>query len=312
MNWNKIRITTTTEAVEAIHYALTELGIKGVEIFDPKDILNSKTEPTDWDYVDQSLLDGADDADVVLTCYVSEEESVEDYVKDIHKALTDISEFLPIGKGTIETLTVKEDDWAHNWKKYYKPFRLGEKIVIKPTWEEFSDVKEDDIVIEIDPGMAFGTGTHETTSMCLELIEKYRNGQDRLLDIGCGSGILGISAAKLGIGDVVGVDIDPNAVRVARENVVHNGVSDSVRIEEGNLLDVIHKDSPIIVANIIADVIIGMAPVIPKFLSKDGIFIASGIILDRIEDVKKAVKEEGFTLVEEVVKGEWAALVYTK
>lgn len=312
MNWNEIRITTVTDAVEAIHYELMELDIKGMEICDPKDILNSKADPTDWDYVDKELLENANRDEVIIKCYISEEEDLDHYLAAISKGLEEVGQFLPIGKGTIEIKGVKEEEWAHNWKKYYKPFRLGENIVIKPTWEEFNDTKESDIIIEIDPGMAFGTGTHETTSMCLELIEKYKGDNMRLLDIGCGSGILGISAAKLGMTDVIGVDIDPNAVRVARENVDHNNVTAYVDIREGNLLDVIDGEAPIIVANIIADVIIGMASIIPQFLMREGTFIASGIILDRIADVKEALGAVGLLPVEEIIKGEWAALVYTK
>lgn len=312
MNWNQIRITTVTEAVEAINYELMELGIKGVEIIDPKDILFSDKDQSAWDYVDDSLVKGDNPEVVIIKCYISEEENVDNYLAEISKRLESVSAFLPIGKGTIEVKGVKEEQWAHNWKKYYKPFRIGKHIVIKPTWESFDDLKEDDILIEIDPGMAFGTGTHETTSMCVELIEKYKKDSDRLLDIGCGSGILGISAAKLGTKDVVGVDIDPNAVRVAKDNVTHNNVSTYVSIREGNLLDVIEGEADIIVANIIADVIIGMADVIPQFLGVNGTFIASGIILDRMADVKEALVKVGLIPVEEKTKGEWAALVYTK
>lgn len=312
MNWNEIKITTVTEAVEAITYELMELDIKGMEIMDPKDILMQDKAETEWDYIEEELISNLDKDVVFIKCYVSEEENLDHYLAEISRRLEEVKNFLPIGKGTIEVKGVKEEQWAHNWKKYYKPFRIGDNIVIKPTWEQFDDNREGDIMIEIDPGMAFGTGTHETTSMCVEMIEKYMESTDRVMDIGCGSGILGICAAKLGAKDVIGVDIDANAVRVARENVIHNEVSPYVKVLHGNLLDLVDGQSELIVANIIADVIINMADMVPQFLKVDGTFIASGIILDRKEHVKEALSKVGLILKEEKTKGEWAVLVYTK
>ena len=169
--------------------------------------------------------------------------------------------------------------------------------------------KKGDIVIELDPGMAFGTGTHETTSMCIQLLEQYMTTNDIILDIGCGSGILSIVAGKLGAQKVIGVDIDPNAVKVARENVQMNQINEKVEIRQGDLLDVVQEKAHCIVANIIADVIIQLVKLVPEVLEPKGIFIASGIIQDRLEEVKEAIEKGPFTILQVVSKGEWAAIV---
>lgn len=312
MNWNEIKITTIADAVEAISYELMDLDIQGIEIMDPKEYLMRDQEDTEWDYIEESLLKNIDSDQVVMKCYLSEDENLDHYLAEISRRLDSVKEFLPIGEGLIEVKKVKEEQWAHNWKKYFKPFRIGDNIVIKPTWETYDGLKEDDILIEIDPGMAFGTGTHETTSLCVEMIEKYLAETDRVIDIGCGTGILSIAAAKLGAKDIVGVDIDENAVRAAKENVVQNQVSTYVDILLGNLLDLLDGEAELIVANIMADVIINMADIVPQFLKRDGKFIASGIILDKKDAVKEALSHVGLIFVEEKIKGEWAVLVYTK
>ena len=236
MNYHQITVHTVTDAVEAISYLFMELGAGGVEIFDPKDILNQEKDPTSWDYIDEDLLADLNRDDVRMRCYFSEAAisnpiMLEELLLKIQNGLQDIAQYLPIGSGRIETQLMAEEEWANAWKKYYKPFRLGEHILIVPSWEEV-EAQPGDIRITLDPGMAFGTGTHETTSMCLTMLEQLVKSGQTVLDIGCGSGILGIAAAKLGAGRVIGSDLDPNAVQVARENAAENGVSEIVEIHQ--------------------------------------------------------------------------------
>ena len=217
---------------------------------------------------------------------------------------------IDIGQGRVYTESVKEEDWANNWKQYYKPTRIGDNIVIKPEWEDY-EAGENDLVIRMDPGMAFGTGSHETTSMCIVNLEKYVNKDSTVFDIGCGSGILGIVAAKLGAKDVVGIDIDAVAVKVAKENISKNGVDKVMVAMEGNLADDMDKDkkADIVVANIIADIIVILAKDVKSFLKEGGIFISSGIILAKIDEVVASLEENGFEIVSVEKKGEWACVI---
>ncbi|NLM44620.1 MAG: 50S ribosomal protein L11 methyltransferase, partial [Clostridiales bacterium] len=212
------------------------------------------------------------------------------------------------GRGDILTKVMKEEDWATSWKKYFKPFKAGERVVVKPTWEKY-EAQDGDIVVEIDPGMAFGTGNHETTIMCIKLLEKYVEKQNYVYDVGCGSGILGITAAKLGAEKVLCVDLDEVACKVADENVKINKESHRIKVKKGNLLDIAAEKADLIVANIIADVIISFAHQAYVFLNPGGIFISSGIILDRQEDVVNELKINGFTILEIAQMGEWCAIV---
>lgn len=312
MQWIEIKITTRTEAVEAISYMLTELGIKGVRIDDPKDILMQEKDECAWDYVDEALLQSKDPDVVEIFCYLSEEDYYLQRIEEIKSRLAMIAQFIPIGEGTVTLQKVKEEEWANAWKQYYKPFRAAKQIVIEPTWEKATFVQEGDQVIKLDPGMAFGTGTHETTSLCIQSLEQYVTPNDTILDIGCGSGILGIVAGKLGAKKVIGVDIDPNAIKVAKENVQINQVDEIVEIRQGDLLEVVEEKTDCIVANIIADVIIKLVESVPQVLRPKGFFIASGIIMERLEEVKQAIEKSSFDLVEVLTKGDWAAVVARK
>ena len=208
------------------------------------------------------------------------------------------------------TTKVDENDWAESWKKYYKPIRIGRRILIMPSWEE--DVSlENDIVIELDPGMAFGTGTHETTMMCTEALEDYVKPYSTVYDIGTGSGILGIVAAKLGATKVLGVDLDPVCVKVANENIEMNNVEDVVEIKNGDLLEVVEGKADIIVSNIIAEIIAGMTPDLKNYLNRGGIFITSGIIIEKISLVEKALIENGFKILEIKKLNSWACIIAT-
>jgi len=315
MKYHQITVHTVTEAVEAISYAFTELGAGGVEIFDPKDILNQEKDPTSWDYIDEELLKDLKRDEVLMRCYFSTEivptpAALEDLLFRLKASIDGIAAYLPVGSAQIDTQLMAEEEWANAWKKYYQPFHLGHHIFVVPSWVEAED-EPGDIRIYLDPGMAFGTGTHETTSMCMELLEEQVQPGDTVLDIGCGSGILGIVAAKVGAKQVICSDLDPNAVLVAKENVQKNQVQQQVAVYAGNLTEVdalkqIKAD--VIVANIIADVIILLAPQAKEFLKKGGCFIASGIIQERRADVEKMLTEAGYQIIEVREQGSWVAI----
>ncbi|KXG75863.1 50S ribosomal protein L11 methyltransferase [Thermotalea metallivorans] len=308
MKWIEVKIKTTTEAVEAVANILYEVGVGGVVIEDPNDPIFKEKDAGDWDYLDESLLDNSYEGAIVKG-YLPESEDLIDIIELIKQNVEKIPQYnLDKGLGEVTTTEVYEEDWANAWKKYYKPKKIGEKIVVKPSWESY-EAAEGEIVLELDPGMAFGTGTHETTMMCVQNLEKYVRPESTVFDIGCGSGILSIAAAKLGAKKVIGVDLDEVAVQVSRKNVLDNGVEHIVDIRKGNLMEVIEGKADVVVANIIADVIIALALEINQFIKYDGIFIASGIILDKVDEVSTALKENGLDIVEIAKMGEWAAVV---
>jgi ribosomal protein L11 methyltransferase len=310
MNWIEITVHTTNEGVEAVSELFYQAGINGLVVDNPKDIEQFKSQPGDWDYVDESLLSSKED-EVLIKGYLPDEIQTCDKIHFIRNSMAELLNKelgIDLGKGIIELSNVKEEDWANNWKKYYKPHKIGKKIVIKPTWESYTS-KDGDIVLELDPGMAFGTGTHETTSMCIEILEDKISPHTKLLDVGCGTGILSIAALLLGAYSAVAVDIDSNAVQTAWENAKINKVSDRISILRGNLLDDVVGKYDIVVANIIADVIIDISEYVHSYLNSYGIFIASGIILDRVQEVESALVRRGFKIIEKKTKGEWAAIV---
>lgn len=307
-NWIEVTIKTTTEAVEPITNILYEQGAGGAVIEDPKDFLFQKKNELDWDYVEEEVFKKNEEDDVLIKTYVSEE-NVMEFVEIIKQKVLGLKDFgIDIGEGSVSLDQVNEADWANAWKAYYKPTKVGQRVVVKPTWEDYA-MQEGDLIIELDPGMAFGTGTHETTSMCIRELEKYVNKDSKVFDIGCGSGILAIAAAKLGAKEVVAVDLDEVAVKVAKENVLENKVEKSVSVMHGNLTDVIKDKADVIVANIIADIIKILAKDVQNFMKEDAIFISSGIILDKVEEVKESLIENGFEIVEVQKLGEWSAIV---
>ncbi|MCC0635445.1 MULTISPECIES: 50S ribosomal protein L11 methyltransferase [unclassified Clostridioides] len=308
-NWIEVTIKTTTEAVEPITNILYEQGAGGAVIEDPKDFLFQKKNELDWDYVEEEVFKKNEEDGVLIKTYVSEEKNVMEFVEIIKQKVLGLRDFgIDIGEGSVSLDQVNEADWANAWKAYYKPTKVGQKVVVKPTWEDY-DMQEGDLIIELDPGMAFGTGTHETTSMCIRELEKYVNKDSKVFDIGCGSGILAIAAAKLGAKEVVAVDLDEVAVKVAKENVLENKVEENVSVMHGNLTDVIKDKADVVVANIIADIIKILAKDVQNFMKEDAIFISSGIILDKVEEVKESLIENGFEIVEVQKLGEWSAIV---
>ena len=309
MKWIEVTIKTTTEAVEAITNILDDLRTGGVMIEDPKDFFFQKKNELDWDYIEEEVFNKRNSDGVLIKTYISEERNVMELVETIKQKVSALTGFgIDIGEGSVSLGQVNEEDWANEWKKYYKPTKIGEKLVVKPTWEDY-EVQDGDLVIELDPGMAFGTGTHETTTMCMRELEKYVTEDSKVFDIGCGSGILAIAAAKLGAKDVIAVDLDEVAVKVAAENVAHNHVQDSVQVLHGNLIDVVSDKADIVVANIIADIIKILAKDVHSCMKEDAVFISSGIIHAKVNEVKESLIENGFEIMEVKTLGEWNAIV---
>ena len=309
MNWTEVTIKTTTEAVEAISNILMEERCGGVMIEDPKDFLFQKKNELDWDYVEEEVFNKSGQDGVLIKTYIPEERNVLELIETVTARIALLPSFgLDIGEGSVSLSNVNESDWANEWKKYYKPTKVGKKIVVKPSWEEY-EKQEGDLIIELDPGMAFGTGTHETTSMCIRELENYVDETKTVFDIGCGSGILAIAAAQLGAKEVVAGDLDEVAVKVSKENCEINNVSDKVVVKHGSLFEVVDSKADVIVANIIADIIKILAKDVSKFLKDDGVFISSGIILAKIDEVCQALEENGFEIVKVERLGEWSAIV---
>ncbi|WP_313756356.1 50S ribosomal protein L11 methyltransferase [Tissierella sp.] len=306
MNWTEVQIKTTAELEDLVSNVLYDAGATGLAIEDPRDILELSKSKERWDFVDPSLINSDFDG-VLIKAYFSEADDLENKIEEIKNRIKN-DPILNTGNNEIKINIVDDNDWAEAWKKYYKPIKIGERILIKPSWEKYV-LEENDILIELDPGMAFGTGTHETTMMCTEALEKHVKSGDIVYDIGCGSGILSIVAAKLGAEKVVGVDLDELCVKVSNENIKLNNVNKIVEIKEGNLLDVVDGKANIIVSNIIAEIIAGMTKDLRAYLKDDGIFITSGIIVEKIELVEKALLENGFKVLDIKRLNGWACII---
>jgi ribosomal protein L11 methyltransferase len=304
MNWVEVGIETTTEAVEAVANILYEAGVSGVVIQDPRDLLNRLGED-EWDCFE--LPADFDPEVAIIKAYLPVDSALAEKIREIRYDIEHLSEFnINKGSGTVKITEISEEDWAESWKKYYKPLRIGKSLVIKPTWETYKP-QSNDIIIEMDPGMAFGTGTHETTVMCLELLENVVKKEQTILDIGCGSGILSIAGALLGASRVTAIDVDPVAIEVAEHNIRFNHVEDVVAISQGNLLQNAEGKYDIVVANISADAIIKLSKDINRVMKAGSGFIASGIIRERNFEVRDTLERSGFDIIDEKQMGEWVA-----
>ena len=318
MKWKKLTIETTTAATDMISYELGELGVEGIEVEDHVPLTEEDRKTMYVDLLPDEIA--PDDGTAKINCYIEEDQDLEQLAKQIEEKLKEIGEFFPIGSGKITFGETEDKDWINNWKQYFKPFRLDENIVIKPTWEELTEQKEGDLVIQIDPGTAFGTGSHETTRLCIQGLRKYITDETVLLDVGSGSGILSIIGLKLGAKAALGTDIDPNAIHAMYDNAKVNGITEEeFTVKIGNIIDdkklqeeVGMEKYDIVVANILADVIIPLSPEIRQHLKKDGLYITSGIINMKRDEVKEAIEKNGFTIIEENVMGEWVSFVAKK
>lgn len=306
MKWTEVQIKTTAELEDLVSNVLYDVGAAGLAIEDPRDIIELSQSKEKWDFVDPSLINQDFDG-IIIKAYFSEADDLENKIEEIKNRIKN-DPILNTGESEIIIGMVDDNDWAESWKKYYKPIKIGERILIKPSWEEYV-LEENDILIELDPGMAFGTGTHETTMMCTEALEKYVKQGDIVYDIGCGSGILSIVAAKLGAEKVVAVDLDELCVKVSNENIRLNDVDKIIEIKEGNLLDVVEGKANIIVSNIIAEIIAKMTKDLKAYLKEDGIFITSGIIVEKIELVENALVENGFKILDIKKLNGWACII---
>lgn len=322
MDWIKLSISTTTEGIEAVCAVLMEQGVTGVEIDDSTDFHNFLENNRDkWDYVDEELL-AAHEGGSYVSFYVTDDtegKETASLVKDAIKVLKSQDEDGQFGTLELSGTNMKEEDWSENWKQYFKPLNVGDKILILPEWETL-DAPTDRTVFTVNPGMSFGTGAHHTTQLCIKAMEKHLKNGMTVLDLGCGSGILSIISLLLGADHATAVDIDENAVKIAVENAEKNNIDLSkYRTMAGNVtcdkelfLKISDRKYDIVLANIVADVIIGIKDIVPEFLKDGGIFITSGIIEERLDDVVSSYKETDFTPVSEEHQGGWASLVYKK
>lgn len=319
MIWKKLTIETTTEAVDMISYTLGELGVEGIEV---EDKIPLSEEDRKAMFIDILPELPEDDGVALISCYIDDpDRDVGAFVKQLQEELEQIRQFMDIGTGTITVGETEDKDWINNWKEYFHPFRL-ENILIKPTWIDAAEVEKQpgDIMVEIDPGTAFGTGAHETTKLCIAQLRKYLNGRQEVFDVGCGSGILSIIAVKLGARQVFGMDIDPLAVEASYENIAVNHISrEQAVFVQGNLLEEsdpsalisagrLEKQYDIVVANILADVIIPLSAKVGQYLKPEGIFIASGIINTKEGAVREALTTQGFQIIETTYMKDWVCM----
>ena len=307
MRWARISVVTTHEGADLIANILMELGAAGTEIDDPS-LVNEYIDAGLWDYTD---LPRAEDTETVtVRAYLPEDARLESSLLALAERIAALRHAgAALGAGTISHSFVADEDWAETWKAYIHTEKIGERIVVRPTWEEYTP-SADEIVIELDPGAAFGTGAHATTAMCLRWLEHLVSPGMRVYDVGCGSGILAVAAAKLGAGEVIAMDYDPVAVSVAEENIRQNNVHNVVACES-DLLSACEGAAPaeLITANIIADVIVRLFAQLDRHLAPGGTLLASGIIDDRIADVEHAAAEHGFTVLDMTCEKEWAAMI---
>lgn len=321
MNWIELDIFTTTNGIEPITGNLLNLGINGFVIKDPgdfKEFLENKD--SNWDYIDDDLM-GLSDCETTVTVYLPENSQGLDNlnsIKGILKTLKDNDLEGSFGRLEYELKNVREEDWANNWKQYFKPLCIGDKILVKPSWESV-EPNEKRTVLEIDPASSFGTGQHNTTQLCLELLEKYIKPGDSLLDLGCGSGILSIGAILLGAEKACAVDIDENSVKIAAENAKKNNIAkEKYTALCGNIIsdialrEQIGSGFDVVCANIVADVLVAMSPLFEDFLKDKGILVVSGIIDSRKDEVLNVIKERGFELLETSEKEDWSAAAFKK
>ena len=316
MKWNRFTIKTVTSAEDVIISALAEIGVQGAEILDNQPLTEEDKQQM---FVDIMPEGPADDGVAYLNFYLEEEEDKDAVLEKVRQELKELSMFMDIGEGTIEESQTEDKDWINNWKEYFHQFYVDDILII-PSWEEVKEEDRGKMILHIDPGTAFGTGMHETTQLCIRQLKKYVTPQTRMLDVGTGSGILGIIALKLGASHVVGTDLDPCAVPAVEENKEANGIApEAFDMMIGNIIDdkeiqdrVGYGCYELVTANILADVLVPLTPVIVDQLAPGGIYITSGILDNKEETVKKAVEDAGL-LVEEIThQGEWVSITARK
>ena len=316
MKWNQFRLKTTTEAEDIVSSMLADLGIEGVQIEDKIPLTQSDKEQM---FVDILPDIPEDDGCAYLTFYLDEDVDKQELLLKVRQELEEMRSYLNVGECTIEESQTEDVDWVNNWKQYFHQFYIDDILVI-PSWENVEANYSDKMVIHIDPGTAFGTGMHETTQLCIRQLKKYVTEDTEILDVGCGSGILGMLALKFGAKHSVGTDLDPCAIDATYENMDNNGISrDQYEVMIGNIIDdkavqdkVGYEKYDIVAANILADVLVPLTPVIIHQMKKGGIYITSGIIEDKEDVVVEAVKEAGLEVLEVNHQGEWVSVTARK
>ena len=316
MKWKSFRLKTTTQAEDIVSSMLADLGIEGVQIEDKIPLTAADKEQM---FVDILPETEADDGIAYLSFYLEEDADTESILKNVRQELEEMSEFMDLGECSIEESETEDVDWVNNWKQYFHQFYVDDILII-PSWEDVKPEDKDKMVIHIDPGTAFGTGMHETTQLCIRQIRKHVTPDTEILDVGCGSGILGMLALKFGAKHSVGTDLDPCAIDATYENMEVNGISkNQYEVMIGNIIDdkavqdkVGYECYDIVVANILADVLVALTPVIVNQLKKGGIYITSGIIDDKEETVVEAVKKAGLEVLEVTYQGEWVSVTARK
>ncbi len=316
MKWNQFRLKTTTEAEDIVSSMLNDLGIEGVQIEDKIPLTQQDKEQM---FVDILPDIPEDDGTAYLTFYLDQDVDTVQILGEVRQELEDMRNYVDVGECTIEESETEDVDWVNNWKKYFHQFYIDDILVI-PSWEDVKTEDSDKMVIHIDPGTAFGTGMHETTQLCIRALRKYTKKDALVLDVGCGSGILGMLALKFGAGHSVGTDLDPCAIDATHENMEVNGIDkDQYEVMIGNIIDdkavqdqVGYEKYDIVAANILADVLVPLTPVIVHQMKPGAVYITSGIIDDKEEVVVEAVKAAGLTVLEVNYQGEWVSVVAKK
>ena len=316
MKWNKFRLETTTEAEDIISSMMIDLGIEGIEIEDKIPMTESEKEQMFVDILPESKVD---DGKAYISFYLEEEDDKETILANIREELEDMKSYVDVGTCNIEESQTEDVDWVNNWKKYFHQFYVDDVLII-PSWEEVKPEDEGKMIVHIDPGTAFGTGMHETTQLCIRQIRKYVTKDTEILDVGCGSGILGMLALMFGAKHSVGTDLDPCAIDATHENMEVNHIDrDKYEVMIGNIIDdkaiqdqVGYEKYDIVVANILAPVLVMLTPVIVNQMKKGGIYITSGIIDDKEETVVEAVKKAGLEVLDVTYQGEWVSVTARK
>ena len=317
MKWKKFTLTTTTEAVDYLGSMFDEIGIQGMEIEDNIPLTEAETKGMFIDILPELP---PDEGVARVSFYLDDNDDVERILKEVVEGVEEYRQFVDMGAGTIEASETEDKDWINNWKQYFKPFTV-DNILIKPTWEPIPEEHKDKMLIQIDPGTAFGTGKHETTQLCIRQLEKYVTPGVKVLDLGTGSGILGITALKLGADYVYGTDLDENAITAVHENLAANDIpEEKFGVVQGNIIDekevqdaAGYECYDIAVANILADIIIMIQEEVPVHIKKGGIFITSGIINMKEQAVKDALaKNDAFEIIETTYQGEWVSITCRK
>lgn len=300
--WSEIIINTPKDFEDIIYSILYDYNISTFEIIDYRTMDEIKETKPYWVELQDDLIPKSEL--ITIKLYLSESEFDENKILDLENSLTDLDKAIEFNINN----KIKDKDWSEEWKKFYKPFKVGKRVIIKPSWEEYKS-KENNIIINIDPGMAFGTGTHESTYLCIEELQNVDLKNKKVCDIGCGSGILSIVAAKLGANKVTAIDIDPISVKTTKENSVLNHTNSIISVYEGDLLNTVSENYDIFIANILPNVILDLIPNVGKVINDKGLIITSGIIKEKSDLIVSKLQEYNFEIVNITNKGEWVCIL---